>query len=78
MRKRARLKRERKIKCKILAYMLITAVSIILFAITHDFANTLRPVKGFGGELMILLTPILVSLFRANLKLSKEEVPKEC
>lgn len=78
MRKRARLRRERKIKCKILAYLLITAVSIIAFAITHDFANTLRPVKGFGGELMILLTPILVSLFRANLKLSKEEVPEEC
>lgn len=78
MRKRARLRRERKIKCKILAYMLITAVSIILFAITHDFANALRPVKGFGGELTILLTPILVSLFRANLKLSKEEVPEEC
>ncbi|MGN0462954.1 MAG: hypothetical protein ACI4HZ_11000 [Ruminococcus sp.] len=77
MRKRARLRRERKIKCTIIAYMVITAVSIIAFAITHDFANTLRPVKGFGGELMILLTPILVSLARANIKLTKKEV-SEC
>lgn len=78
MRKRARLRRERKIKYTILAYLLITALSIILFAVTHSFANTLRPVNGFGGELMILLTPILVSLFRANIKLSKKEVPEEC
>ena len=77
MRKRARLRRERKIKCKILAYLLITAVSIILFAILHNIANQIRPVNGFGGELMILLTPILVSLARANSKLSKKEVP-EC
>ena len=78
MRKKARLRRERKIKYKILAYMVITAMSIILFGITHSFANTLRPVNGFGGELMILLTPILVSLFRANIKLTKKEVHEEC
>ena len=77
MRKRERLRRERKIKCTIIAYMVITAVSIIAFAITHDLANALRPVNGFGGELMILLTPILVSLTRANIKLTKKEVP-EC
>lgn len=77
MRKRARLRRERRIKYTILAYMVITAMSIILFGITHSFANTLRPVNGFGGELMILLAPVLVSLARANSKLSKEEVP-EC
>ena len=78
MRKRARLRRERKIKYTILAYLLITAVSIILFAILHNIANQIRPVNGFGGELMILLTPILVSLARANIKLTKEEVPEEC
>lgn len=77
MRKRARLRRERKIKYKILAYLLITAVSIILFAISHNIANNIRPVNGFGGELMILLTPVLVSLVRANLKLAKEDVPEE-
>lgn len=77
MRKRARLRRERKIKYKILAYLLITAVSIILFAILHNIANQIRPINGFGGELMILLTPILVSLFRANIKLTKKEVPEE-
>lgn len=77
MRKRARLRRERKIKYTILAYLLITALSIILFAVTHSFANTLRPVNGFGGELAILLTPVLISLVRANLKLAKEDVP-EC
>lgn len=77
MRKRARLRRERKIKYKILAYLLITALSVILFAILHSIANTLRPVNGFGGELMILLAPILVSLLRANIKLAKKEVPEE-
>ncbi|MDY4812783.1 MAG: hypothetical protein SO152_02900 [Ruminococcus sp.] len=77
MRKRARLRRERKIKYKILAYMVITAMSIILFGITHSFANSIRNLNGFGGELMILLTPILVSLFRANIKLTKKEVPEE-
>ena len=78
MRKRARLRRERKIKYKILAYLLITALSIILFAIFHNIANHFRTLNGFGGELMILLTPILVSLFRANIKLTKKEVPEEC
>lgn len=78
MRKRARLRRERKIKYKILAYLLITAVSIIVFGITHSFANSLRTVNGFGGELAILLTPVLVSLTRANIKLTKKEVPEEC
>lgn len=77
MRKRARLRRERKIKYKILAYVVITALSVILFAVTHSFANTLRPVNGFGGELAILLTPVLVSLTRTNIKLTKKEVP-EC
>lgn len=77
MRKRARLEKERKIKCTIIAYMVIMVVSFILFAILHSVANQFRPVKGFGGELMILLTPILVSLARANSKLSKKEVP-EC
>ena len=77
MRKRARLEKERRIKCTIIAYVLITVVSFILFAILHSVANQFRPVKGFGGELMILLTPILVSLARANIKLSKEDVP-EC
>lgn len=78
MRKRARLRRERKIKYKILAYLLITAVSIILFAILHNIANHFRPLNGFGGELMILLAPVLVSLVRANLKLSKKDAPEEC
>lgn len=78
MRKRARLRRERKIKYTILAYLLITALSIILFAIFHNIANNIRPVKGFGGELAILLTPVLISLVRANLKLAKEDVPEEC
>ena len=78
MRKRARLRRERKIKYKILAYLLITAVSIILFAILHNIANHFRPLNGFGGELAILLTPVLVSLARANSKLTKKDVPEEC
>lgn len=78
MRKRARLRRERKIKYTILAYLLITALSVILFAILHSIANQIRPVNGFGGELAILLTPVLVSLARANSKLSKKEVPEEC
>lgn len=78
MRKRARIRRERRIKYKILAYVVITVVSFILFAILHSVANQFRPVKGFGGELMILLTPILVSLARANSKLTKKEVPEEC
>lgn len=77
MRKRARLERERRIKYKILAYLLITALSVILFAIFHNIANQIRPVNGFGGELAILLTPVLVSLTRANIKLTKKEVP-EC
>ncbi|MGN1126485.1 MAG: hypothetical protein ACI4RI_03500 [Ruminococcus sp.] len=77
MRKRARLEKERRIKCTIIAYVVITVVSFILFAILHSVANQFRPVKGFGGELMILLTPILVSLVRANYKLSKEDIP-EC
>lgn len=77
MRKRARLRRERKIKYTILAYSIITAISFILFVILHNIANQIRPLNGYGGELMILLTPILVSLFRANIKLSKKEVP-EC
>lgn len=78
MRKRARLERERKIKYKILAYVVITALSIILFAIFHNIANHFRPLNGFGGELMILLAPVLVSLARANIKLTKKEVPEEC
>ena len=77
MRKRARLERERRIKYKILAYLLITALSIILFAIFHNIANQIRPVNGFGGELAILLTPVFVSMIRANIKLTKEDVT-EC
>lgn len=64
----------RKIRNTIIAYVVLSAVSIIIFAVAHNYANTIRPDNGYGGEFMAFLIPFVVWAFNSNIKLTRKGV----
>ena len=64
----------RKIRNTIIAYVVLSAVSIIIFAVAHNYANTIRPANGYGGEILAFLIPFMVWAFNSNVKLTKKGV----
>ncbi|MCH5202907.1 MAG: hypothetical protein J1F17_06845 [Oscillospiraceae bacterium] len=67
-------KKIRKIRNTIIAYVVLSAVSIIIFAVAHNYANIIRPANGYGGELMAFLIPFMVWAFNSNVKLTRKGV----
>lgn len=70
MRKR---QKRRKLKYTIVVYLILTAVSVGLFFVAHNYAETLRTNSGYGGELTAFLLPFTVWAIRENIILSKKE-----
>lgn len=68
MRTRARKRKMRKLRNTIIAYALLIILSIIIFYFCHEYANTVRPANGYGGELTAFLLPFFVWVTRRNIK----------
>ena len=69
MRRKERKKRK-SIKFTLIAFLILIILSVVLFFVLHNYANTLRPKPGYGGELTPFLLPFIVWAVKENIKLS--------
>lgn len=63
-------KKRRRLMNKILIYLLLFIIATFIFVPVHNYANTLRPKPGYGGELTAFLLPFIVWAVKENIKLS--------